>query len=89
MSKKFNDEDFEKDESNLDGVNKKPMLMLDLMEEIKQLPPPPKNIEEASSDDHDDAEYLEISKLAEFNNLIIQSKQKDQPIPKMKQIEED
>ena len=63
--------------------------MFDLMQEIKQLPPPPKNIEEASSDDHDDAEDLEISKLAQFNNLIIQSKQKDQSVMKMKQIQQE
>ena len=69
---------------------KKSILMFDLMEEIKQIPPPKQIEPEASSDDHDDAEDLEISKLAEFNNLIIQSKQKDQFTgEKVKPIEEE
>ncbi len=50
--------------------------MFELMDELKKMPQ--KNVDpDASSDDHDDAEDLEASKMREFNNLIIQSKQKD------------
>lgn len=59
MNKKFSEDDFEKDESHVDGTNqKKPMLMFDLMEEIKQQIPPKMVEGEASSDDHDEAEDL-------------------------------
>ena len=55
--------------------------MFEMMEEIKQQVPSKNQANmdpEASSDDHDDAEDMETSKLAEFNNLVIYSKQKDQ-----------
>ena len=66
------------------------MLMFELMEEIKQMPVTKNNQEvEVSSDDHDDEEDLEVSKLAEFNNLVIQGKQKDQKVEKLKVVEEE
>lgn len=52
--------------------------------------PPQKNGDpEASSDDHDDAEDLEQSKMREFNTLIIQTKQKDEQQQKVSKIAEE
>ena len=75
-SKKAYDEDGP-DEQNATMSKKSPVL-LDLFEEVKNAPPPknPNNHEEVSSDDHDEGEDLESSKLAEFNTLVIQTKQK-------------
>ena len=46
-------------------TGRNPLLMFDMLEEIKQQSPPKGGADpEASSDDHDDAEDLETSKLA-------------------------
>ena len=73
----------------MEPIQKKSMLMFELIEEIKQMPV--KNIQEGeiSSDDHDDEEDLEVSKLAEFNNLVIQGKQKDQKGERLKVVDEE